>query len=92
MAEINDGGPAFATPHTGSFDNGDAHDTRIFYGGNDGMSLRDWFAGQALSGLLQVCTQDTLADGPTYGQHISKNAYDLADTMLAERAKTGGAP
>jgi hypothetical protein len=42
-----------------------------------GMSLRDWFAGQALVGLLA-----NVEDGP-----IVKQAYIFADAMLAERAK-----
>ena len=35
MSTINDGGPAFP---------------RHAYDGHDGMTLRDWFAGQALAG------------------------------------------
>jgi hypothetical protein len=69
----NKGGPAFP-----------CEDASRFY---HGMSLRDWFAGQALAGVLQVCVSDTLADGETYLQHVGKNAYRIADAMLAERAK-----
>ena len=39
MSKINNGGPAF--PH--------AHEDYPF---QHGMSLRDWFAGQALAGIL----------------------------------------
>lgn len=53
-----------------------------------GMSLRDWFAGQAVmaifgnDGLLQ-----RLAD---HGVTPSEQAYIIADAMLAEREKGGG--
>jgi hypothetical protein len=47
-----------------------------------GMSLRDWFAGQALGGLL--ANSDW---GPDAGQAASI-AYASADAMLAERSKT----
>jgi hypothetical protein len=43
-----------------------------------GMTLRDWFAGQALQGLLaSTKTSDGLA--------IAKDAYILADAMLRAR-------
>lgn len=48
-----------------------------------GMSLRDWFAGQALCGLLAD------PDGPR-GEGSDPyvvGAYRIADAMLAERAK-----
>lgn len=65
MTEPKDGGPAFQdVPGGGGF--------------YTGMSLRDWFAGQALVGLIN--------------QHMSwdnnsVDAYDMADAMLVERAK-----
>jgi len=46
------------------------------YRDNEGMSLRDWFAGQALAGL---CARTPDAS--------SAWAYQLADAMLAERSK-----
>ena len=49
-----------------------------------GMSLRDWFAGMALQGLLASQQPDWTAsdEGSTY------RAYKLADIMLAEREKS----
>lgn len=41
-----------------------------------GMSLRDWFAGQALAGLAS----DYVTSAPGY-------AYKIADLMLEERCK-----
>lgn len=43
---------------------------------HNGMSLRDWFAGQALAG--RFCFGDSVGE-------IAGNAYDLADAMLAAR-------
>lgn len=42
----NDGGPAFPESASGPYPNGE------IVMGRPGMSLRDWFAGQALAGLL----------------------------------------
>ena len=59
-----------------------------------GMTLRDWFAGQALADIASTCeawniTQDA-ADQLT-GEEIAKVAsgrsYIYADAMLAEREK-----
>lgn len=52
----------------------------------NGMTLRDWFAGQALMSLPHVCEHDTLLNGMTFEQHVARNAYAMADAMLAARA------
>jgi len=66
MTTINDGGPAFPTRY-----HEDMH----------GMTLRDWFAGQALAGLL-ACGEahDEHTDSVTAGA-----AYKMADAMLTAR-------
>ncbi len=55
---------------------------------NEGMTLRDYFAAKALSGLMDDGWQN---DGNPFGQdkanRTAKIAYDFADAMLAERAK-----
>ena len=49
-----------------------------------GMTLRDYFAGQALAGLL--------ADSNASSRSVyATDAYDLADAMLAARERKGGA-
>jgi hypothetical protein len=54
--------------------------------GNEGMDLRDWFAGQALTGLLAgrhpVCTKDD-------NELLAACAYAIADAMMV--ARQGGA-
>lgn len=65
---INDGGPAFPSERVNEYSTP-----------KRGMSLRDWFAGQALAGLLA----DSNAKG-TKSEYV-KDAYGIADTMLAAR-------
>jgi hypothetical protein len=70
--KIEDGGPAFpARPH-------EQLGGGIITATNDGMTLRDWFAGQVLSGNLGnpfASPADT----------ISKRAYEIADAMIEAR-------
>jgi len=78
MTKTKDGGPAFPlsiayNPNTGEV---------VDYG-CPGMSLRDWFAGQAASTLLDTARVDSRkVDFP---EHIATLAYAFADAMLAAR-------
>jgi hypothetical protein len=59
------------------------------------MTLRDWFAGNALVALDYWSTRDKfplLKDGLTYEQLIAHHAYAMADALLAERGKRGVMP
>lgn len=47
-----------------------------------GMSLRDWFAGQALAGI--TADIDTNRSVPTI---LAKWVYEIADAMIAESEK-----
>ncbi len=79
MAGKEEGGRAFPGP----------------YQGYHGMSLRDWFAGQALSGILAGLTANPSV--PPTGLHFDKalgrvdfksaarDAYMIADQMIVER-------
>jgi hypothetical protein len=49
----------------------------------DGMTLRDWFAGQAVIGLLSA---EHLRDSPASG--FATRAYGVADAMLERRKET----
>lgn len=63
-------------------DGGDAFPTAD--DATSGMSLRDWFAGQALAGVL-AC--GTMTHPPVRSADNARTAYAMADAMLAERAK-----
>jgi hypothetical protein len=75
-APINDGGPAFPSdyiPGTAT---------------TPGMTLRDWFAGQALSAIiLTPLSQNGCAT--FFGS--ANEAYGYADAMIAARERKGGA-
>lgn len=89
MSTTNDGGPAFPIvamdAATGQPING------CFY---MGMSLRDYFAAQAISGVF-ACIVSTDARtallkasasaGKSIEDLVAKSAYQLADAMLAAR-------
>ena len=79
-AKIDDGGPAFPAL--------DVHcASEIIMEGNKphGMSLRDWFAGQAITGLCIDLRGSGYRD-----RELATRALGIADAMLAERAKEGG--
>lgn len=60
----------------------DAH-----YNSAPSTDLRDRLAEAALVGLPHLCAQDTLLDGITFEQHVARNAYRIADAMMAERER-----
>jgi len=72
----NDGGPAFPAETVELPSTPRLEATRIYY---TGMTLRDWFAGQALQGLL--------ADPGRLlgGSSVAITAYEYADLMLEKR-------
>lgn len=87
-----DGGPAFPTSHRG----GDT-ELSLF-----GMSLRDWFAGQALAASMKLAEEHDenpdrlpalfgfddvwLADA-VFGDLAVTIAYEIADAMLKQRER-----
>lgn len=81
--KMQDGGPAFPRP-IGEAPN--AIGGGRFNREQSGMSLRDWFAGQALAGIC--------GDGIPGSHHqpatTAHEAYAYADAMLAERSKAEG--
>lgn len=82
MTEHDDGGPAFPQ----QFQH-DAEGDRVWPEefGADGMSLRDWFAGQALAGILSADT--VLGQRTNPHSDAAMAAYRIADAMLKERSK-----
>jgi len=77
VSAIYDGGPAFpASPTYGP--NGDLYRPADI--GCEGMTLRDWFAGQALAGM------SAHKDSAKWEMHeITADAYAYADAMIAAR-------
>lgn len=74
MNTKNDGGAAFPAP---AFPGYDAPPL----GAYRGMSLRDYFAGQALAGIMADATLGSNAI------RIAEGCYQIADAMLAESEK-----
>jgi hypothetical protein len=66
---IGDGGQAFPIPDNER------------YGQTWGMSLRDYFAAQALTGLLHIGAEPKASP-----RVLAEYAYKFADAMLAHRA------
>lgn len=50
-----------------------------------GMSLRDWFAGQAFPGVFGALVDDPKTPTNQIAPLAAKAAYHIADAMLAER-------
>jgi hypothetical protein len=71
---MEDGGPAFPTLE--AITNTGATRTKR------GMSLRDWFAGQALVGLL---IDEGIGDSGDHIDATCRDAYRYADEMLKAR-------
>lgn len=67
MSKANDGGPASPVPAW----RGEPELPK------SGMSLRDWFAGQALVGYLTIAGMDL--------KHAIRLSWQAADSMLVER-------
>lgn len=80
MMERNDGGPAFPQHYCENCN--DAFESP------NGMSLRDWFAGQAVASMLNNAKSLLLItqEMPS-AETIAHSVYVLADAMLAEREK-----
>lgn len=87
VSERTDGGPAFPHLEMKPFPISEERWKELNYRGisvpsevpviHDGMSLRDWFAGQSIE----------LFSTTLPAQFIAARAYAIADAMIAERAK-----
>ncbi len=69
-SQINDGGPAFPVIHNPQDPRPD----------QDGMSLRDWFAGQVIATSLDKGIANEVPRS-----RIVRDAYELADAMIEAR-------
>lgn len=82
MSKKEHGGPAFPTPKIHDFEGNIAVQATL------GMTLRDWFAGQALVGVFLIVDRSRLSmpidDLPRI---TAEEAYAVADAMLSERER-----
>jgi hypothetical protein len=85
VTEKENGGSAFPIPVA-------IGPTDDLYDGQGGMSLRDWFAGQALSGIfanpdISASAARLSVTTESFREDCARAAYASADAMLAERQK-----
>lgn len=76
-SKIDDGGQAFPVPA----------DDKAGWHSQEGMSLRDWFAGLAMQGFC--AHPDNWGLTP---KTMGKTAYEIADAMIAARKSSTAAP
>ena len=75
MSTINDGGPAFPLQSIGP----------DFTPGYAGMSLRDYFAAEAMQGLVSGHFAKYGHEDYWPRPEIASEAYEIADAMIAAR-------
>lgn len=84
--QINTGGAAFPQFEVVSGErdgHGDAIEAYTITTG--GMTLRDYFAAKAMQGLMTACDNDGTWMATGISDEVAKNAYEVADAMLAAR-------
>ncbi len=77
LSEIDDAGPAFPSTDANGF-------TGV------GISVRDYFAAQALSGLCSLgknLEDESAPDDWTQSDVVASTAYHIADAMLKARSR-----
>ena len=78
--KVSDGGPAFPLPLGGETSEG-----------MQGISIRDWFAGQCLPILIDLSQRGMLKDEDLPDglarEIVASQAYVIADAMLKARSK-----
>ena len=84
--KINDGGPAFPIPQQ-QFSDGVMV---VSSQGHPGMTLRQWYIGQALAGMagvtVKACYDELMTVAETKAA-IARQAVGIADAVLALEAK-----
>lgn len=90
-----DGGPAFPVTADGAYipdcNDQDVPPSREFPG-HPGMTLRDWFAGQAIAELIRISeaasgAQPHEVPPELLYEFVAIQAYAVADAMIAARSK-----
>lgn len=75
--EIKTGGPAFPNVPDGAGDKWQDWDM--------GMTLRDYFAAKALTGMISTAGGPCLGGFDGYESHMASAAYVMADAMIKAR-------
>jgi hypothetical protein len=82
--------PAFPRPASVDTSSGTLPDGDSVIRQQDGMSLRDYFAGQALAGWFAQFADPETGNPSTFCDSAAKCCYAHADAMLAARSAKGG--
>ena len=91
MKKRNDGGPAFPRPSSNDYGNEGCYEQA-------GMTLRQFYAGQALSGDLIGRLMDAMVKvdpkigGLSPSEAIPQVAFEIADAMIAKEAAEDAEP
>ena len=85
------GGPAFPSEYV-QYKRGEVGNQVEIMAHSSGMTLRDWFAGQAIGQVIENCAGDiyVMATFPTPEAYFARKAYQVADAMLAAREASDG--
>lgn len=91
---IDDGGPAFPLSSQAVHDWAVAQSPDAYIDARAraayGMSMRAYFAGRALQGLVagpaaqDICDHDSRYDGTNFAQVVARNCREFADALIAE--------
>jgi hypothetical protein len=79
MSAKTNGGPAFPAQPIYQHPHG-----ATGMSSQEGMTLRDWFAGQVINGIVGGSLGSKMA---VYADEAARLAYSYADAMLEERSK-----
>jgi len=94
MSKSKDGGPAFPamiiSHYVSGTDGQGASTAQPVYSHDSGMSLRDWFAGQALSCIPLRAWEGVGSTNQDIINAWATCAYATADAMLAARTLSEG--
>lgn len=84
MPRLTDNPAAFPRPASEFTKSGTCPDGNDPIDSQDGMSLRDYFAGQVVVGWLAMCADPDVSAAPT-SRELAELAYRFADALLKER-------
>jgi hypothetical protein len=88
--KIEDGGSAFPGAFSGHCGT-DSHADPCGCYVDNGMSLRDYFAGKAINGVqisvLEMAKHGSVSDDLSSASAMARTAYEIADAMIAARAQ-----